>query len=119
MKRNNKIITCTDGTQFKRVSRWLTIRNEYNIAPGHELYEVGYDDGDERCIDYVNFKGYCISTQSMYALGSMWISERPHKFIENKEEHFISAVDMDGDLYDPYYIEMDKYGEKVRLYKKS
>lgn len=119
MKRNNKIITCTDSTQFERVSRWITIRSDYNITPKHSLYDVAYDDGKgEKYVDYIIHKGYRIPTSSMYTLGTMWVCEKPHEFIEHNERHVIIAVDMEGDLYDPYYIETDEWGENVRLYKK-
>lgn len=114
-----KIIKCNDGTEFERMSRWITIKTDYNITEKHGLfcYAEEYDDG-EYCVNYITHKGYRIAVNAMYLLGSFFISEKPHVFIEKGEEHFINAVDMDGNIYDPFYIELDEWGEKVRLYKK-
>lgn len=113
----SKIITCIDETKFIRCSRWITLKTAY-ITKRHSLYELAEKDGDIAIIDYITHKGYKIAVSSMYGLGSMFISEQPHIFIEHKEKHIISAVDMDGNIYDPYYIEIDQYNEKFRLYKK-
>lgn len=114
-----KIITCKDGIEFERVSRWVTIKTDYNITERHSLSCYAEDCGDgEKCVDYIIHKGRKIATGSMYRLGTMFISEPVHEFIENKETHFISCVDMDSNIYDPFYIEVDDWGEKVRLYKR-
>lgn len=114
-----KEIICKDGTRFIRVSRWIRRKTDYNITEKHGLY--CYADNccdDTKCVDYIVHKGYRIACGAMYAIGSIYVYGEPYEFIENKEKHFISAVDMDGDIYYPYYIEYDEWGDKFRLYKK-
>lgn len=113
-----KIIKCKDGAEFERMSRWITIKNDYNITKKHGLFCYAEEYDGENCVNYIMHKGYRIAVSAMYLLGSMWISEKPHQFKENGDIHTISAVDMDGNIYDPFYIELDEWGEKVRLYKK-
>lgn len=33
--------------------------------------------------------------------------------------HYLSGVDMDGDLYHPIYVEFDEYCENVRVYEEA
>ena len=114
-----KEIICRDGTRFIRVSKWISRKTDYNITEKHGLYCYAEDCCDDtKCVDYIVHKGYRIACAAMYAIGSMYVYGEPYEFIENKEKHFISAVDMDGDIYYPYYIECDSWGEKFRLYKK-
>ena len=37
-------------------------------------------------------------------------------YTEDGETHYLTGVDMDGDLYNPIYIEGDGTGERVRVY---
>ena len=114
-----KEIICKDGTRFIRASRWISRKTDYNITEKHGLYCYAEDSGDNtKCVDYIMHKGYRIACGAMYCIGSMWVSGEPYEFIENGETHFISAVDMDGDIYHPYYIECDEWRDKFRLYKK-
>ena len=114
-----KEIICKDGSEFIRVSRWISRKTDYNITEKHGLYCYADDCCDDtKCVDYIVHNGYRIACGAMYAIGSMWVSGEPYEFIENGKTHVICAVDMDGDIYDPYYIECDEWGEKFRLYKK-
>lgn len=114
-----KEIICKDGTRFIRVSRWISRKTDYNITKKHGLYCYAEDCGDNtKCVDYIIHKGYKIACGAMYGIGSMWVPGEPYEFIENNEKHYINAVDMDSNIYDPYYIECEFYGNKFRLYKK-
>ena len=114
-----KEIICKDGTKFMRVSRWISRKTDYNITEKHDLYCYAEDCWNgTRCVDYIVHNGYRIALGSMYRLESMFIGGAPYEFIENKKVHYIGAVDMDGDIYDPYYIESDLWGDTFRLYKK-
>lgn len=116
----SKTITCNDGTQFKRASRWITIRTDYGITPRHSLYDQADDCGDgEKCVSYIRHKGITIPTSQMILLSSMVCGfQKPYTFTKNGETHTIGAVDFWTNLYNPYYIELDQWGEKVRLYEK-
>lgn len=116
----SKIITGNDGSRFKRCSRWITIRTDYDITPRHSLYDQSEDcEGGEKCVSYIRHNGITIPTGQMILLGSMFCpADKPFTFTEKGETHAISAVDFWTNLYNPYYIEFDEWGEKVRLYEK-
>lgn len=88
-----KIIKCKDNTQFKRVSRWITIKETYFIHKG---------------------KKYALD--QFIRLDSPWLGGKQYVFIENNEECYISAIDYTN-FYKPNYLELSKDGEKVRLYE--
>lgn len=108
-----KIITCTDGTTFERVSRGISLRTDYDVTPRHELYEHRDEDTGE--VSYIEHAGVRIPTDSMIALGSMWDPEPPHTFIEHGETRRIIACDWYNSLY---YIEYREENEKYYLYLK-
>ena len=117
----SKIITCDDGTQFKRCSRWITVRTDYGITPRHSLYDQALEcEGGEKWVDYIRHKGTTIPTSQMILLYSRVCGfQKPYTFTEKGETHAIGAyVDFYTNLYKPYYIEFGEWGEKVRLYEK-
>jgi len=114
--------------KFNRISRWITVRNVYRPSKRNALYEYFARDDygnkpgdtdfnpDETNIDFFRFGGKTYAIEQFYALGSMWVGDR-YCYTENGEKHWLSGVDMYGDLYYPLYIELDEYGEKVRVYE--
>lgn len=100
--------------ELKRVSRWISV-DCLNITEKHSLYY--YADKE----DCYNGKYPVMAfrwNNRWYAIGqfigrfSMW------GFDQKCERYpaYIHAYDGDGDLYCPLLMEMDEYGEKVRLY---
>lgn len=110
-----KMIKCTDGTIFERVSRGISLRTDYDITPRHELYDHREETGD---VSYIKYKALRIPTDSMIALGSAWDAETPHVFIENGFRRIISASDWYNYSYNGYYIEYREDTEKFYLYLK-
>ena len=110
-----KMIKCTDGTVFERVSRGISLRTDYDVTPRHELYDHRDENGS---VDYIKHKGLYIPIDNMVALGSAWDPEQPHEFIENGHRRVISACDWYSDIYNAYYIEYRDDTEKFYLYKK-
>lgn len=110
-----KMIKCTDGTIFERVSRGISLRADYDITPRHELYDHREETGG---VSYIKYKALRIPTDSMIALGSAWDNEKPHVFIENGVRRIISACDWYNSLYNSYYIEYREDTEKFYLYLK-
>lgn len=114
-----KIIECKDGTKFERVSRWVDIQTRYGITKKHKLFDYAERDGEEYFIDYVRFKGVDIPLNSIVYLGSMVIpSENAHEFEESGEKHAISMAELFLNIYHSYYVEVDRWGEKMRFYRK-
>lgn len=107
-----KIIKCKDNTQFKRVSRWITIKELFNIRKDNILYSFTTDN----YLQYFIHKGKKYALNQFIVLDTPWIGSKQHIFVENGEECYISAVDYTN-YYKPYYLELSKDGEKVRLYE--
>lgn len=114
---------------FTRLSRWITVKTLCNPSKHNSLYdyakdENGYTPGNENFnpnevyIDYFTFGGVKYALDRFYRLGSMWICDT-YRYTENGKTNYLSGVDMDGNIYDPLYIELDDYGEKVRVYKRA
>ncbi len=126
---SKKFLTIDGRNEVTRLSRWITIKQAYNITSSHSLYsytqdENGYTPGGDNynpvngnSLDYFNFRGRKYAISQFVALGSVWCGGAPYKFIDNDNSvTFIHAVDFSGDLYDPLYIELDNSGERVRVY---
>lgn len=112
-----------------RCSRWIQIRRKYDIRKNNVLYDFstdgyGYKPADERYdpstgtyLDYFRFDGRNYAIEQFICLGSVWCPEPPYEFTDvDGRSAFVSAVDFSGNLFNPYYIELDEYGEKVRVY---
>ena len=126
-----KQFTTIDGENtVTRLSRWITIRQNYNANKRNSLYhyvtdENGYrthqDGYDLTCgtdLDYFRFGERTYAIEQFISLGSIWISGRPYHFIDTDGTiSSVHAVDFDDDLYDPLYIELDEDGERVRVYQ--
>lgn len=125
-----KIITTTDGTQFERVSRWITVNIGERITKRNNLYEFstdenGYNPSSDRFdpkngvyIDYFKHDGKKYSLSQFVALGSVWCGGVPYMYEDdNGELGIIGAVDFYGDLYTPLYAELSECCEQIRLYR--
>ena len=126
-----KQFTTIDGKNtVTRLSRWITIRTNYNANKANSLYDYstdengyrphqdGYNPAGGTYLDYFRFGGRTYAIEQFISLGSMWIGEQPYRFTDTDGTiSSVHAVDFDGDLYDPLYIEVDEYGERVRVYQ--
>lgn len=120
----------TDGKHIvTRLSRWITIRQAYNVNRRNSLFEFatdenGYTPGQDEYnpengtfLDYFIFNGRKYAIKQFIALGSVMCCGAPYEFTDTDgKSTFVSSVDYYGDLYNPLYIEFDKYGERVRVY---
>lgn len=113
-----------------RRSRWIAIKQNYNVTKRNGLYEFstdenGYKPGDVEYnpvngtfLDYFRFNGRKYAIEQFIRLGSIWCSDAPYEFTDTDgKSTFIHAVDFSGDLYNPLYIELDEGGERVRVYE--
>lgn len=125
-------ITVDGKYKIKRLSRWIAIKQNYNVSPRNSLYdfstdEYGYTPNQEKYnpengtyLDYFRFNGKNYAVSQFIGLGSVWCGGSPYEFIDTDgKSTFIHAVDFYGDLFDPLYIEMDEYGERIRIYSVS
>lgn len=125
----HKVFTDKTGATFERISGWLPRQTVYNPTSRHGLYywrtdEYGYREYSEKFnpangtyADGYKYKGMWLAVERFYALGCAFLGGAPYFVSANDgEEVVIGGVDMDGNLFDPLYIEMDEYGENARLY---
>ena len=114
----------------KRVSRWITVRQNYNVNRRNSLFEFSTDENGYKpyqeqynpengtFLDYFVFRGKPYAIEQFIALGSIWRGGVPYEFIDTDgKSTFIHAVDFSGDLYNPLYIELGEYGDQVRVYE--
>ena len=125
-----KEFTTIDGkNKLTRLSRWITIKQNYNVRKDNSLYDFStdgsgyhpyqddYNPDEGTYLDYFHFGGRTYAISQFVALGSAWIGREPYRFVDTDGTiTAVSAVDYDGCLYDPIYIEIDEYGERVRVY---
>ena len=116
---------------YVRVSKWLKVKQAYNISKRNSLYdyctdENGYHPYNDKYnpengtyLDYFTYNGKNYAIEQFIAIGS--ITDRlGHEtgFIENSEIINLSGYDA-LNYYNPIFIEIDTYGEHVRVYKEE
>lgn len=127
-----KFLSTDKKHKITRVSRWITIKQAYNISKRNGLFEFctdenGYKPGETNFnpengtyLDYFRFNGRNYAIEQFVGIGSIACPGTPYEFTDTDgETHTIRAVDFWGDLFNPYYIELDSYGERVRVYEIS
>ena len=124
-----QFVTLDGEHTVTRLSRWITINTNYNVNERNSLYDYstdengyhphqdGYDPTNGTYLDYFRYGGRTYAIEQFILLGSLWIGEKPYQFIDTDgTPRAVVAFDIDGCLYDPLYIELDEYGERVRVY---
>ena len=114
-----------DNRSLYRVSRWIKIQYAYNVTPRHSLYyyvtdENGYRDGQNNFspengtfLDFFKWRG------RKYAIEQFLRLDYPIFFEDTDgKTHYLSGYDSE-DYYNPILIEVDEYGENVRIYVES
>lgn len=129
-----EFITTDGNNKIIRRSRWIRVRTDYarrvnknnsnydyyTDGSGYSTYDDKFDPTEGVYLDYFTYKGKKYPLSRFYSLGCQWLSMSPYEFIDTDGKPlYIGAMDMDGDLYitgDTLYLEMDEYGERVRVY---
>lgn len=117
-----KIIKTNNGETYRRVSRWIAIDCKY-ITSRHSLWDYADKSSEDEkeapvlCFRYNN---------RLYAIGQFVRFDFPfrtdmtgHEFKENGETHTLCAYDAMRGLFNPLILEIDSYGEHVRLYEQA
>ena len=118
-----KVIETKEGTKLRRVSRWIKIRQNYSPTPRNSLWYYvmdgnGYREGQEKFDKntglYLNYFVWC---------GRKWAMEQflrlpnfPVMWEENGKLHWVCGYDAEN-YFNPIQIEIDEYGEYVRVYE--
>lgn len=114
--------------EFRRLSRWITVRNNYSPSKRNGLWDYvrdgrgnspgskEFNPKDGLFLDWFRFNGRNYAIEQFLLLGSM--CEPAYYVFTDKDgkEHGLSGIDCEN-LYDPLYIETDEYCEKVRVYR--
>ena len=112
-----KVFITTDGKKIERVSRWIKIRQAYNVTEKHSLYYYAEKlEENENMLDYFIFNGRKYALNQFYRFGTMWTPSPPPMFYENDKLHYISGYDAEN-YYNPLLIEVEECGEAVRIYR--
>lgn len=114
---------------LRRVSRWISIKHNYNPNRNNALYdyvmdEYGYKPYSDNFnpanglyLDYFIFNGRNYAIEQFTAIGCIWdCIGHAIGYIENGETHYLSAFDSEN-YFNPLFIELDEYGERVRVYE--
>lgn len=121
----------TETETFYRVSRWIRVRQNYNPSKSNNLYDYASDEygykpyqdefnpANGLTLDYFKWNGRNYAIEQFGTLGNPFYMPVCYKYTEKGKEHYLSGVDMDGDIYNPIYIECDEYCECVRVYERG
>ena len=111
-----KIITTTDGKQIKRVSRWIKIKQAYNVTEKHSLYYYAEKiEENENILDYFVFNGRKYAISQFMRFGYP-VTANYIQWYEKDKLYFMAGFDSEN-YYNPILIEVDEYGEYVRVYE--
>ena len=115
--------------KFKRVSRWIKLKTNYNPNKRNELWDYVQDDmGYRTCqsgfnpdsdlfLDYFTFNGRNYALEQFIAIGCIADAiGHSEGYIEDGKKHFLSGYD-EQNYFRPLFIELDEYGERVRCYE--
>ena len=119
-----------DGTKdFKRVSRWITVRQNYNPTKrnslwdyvmdesGYKSYQDGFNPVNGLFLDYFRFGGRTYAVEGFLACGNPFWNPVMYSFTDTDgKTHYLSGVEID-DCCNPLYVEFDEYCTAVRVYE--
>lgn len=112
-----KTFTTTNGQQIKRVSRWIKVRQAYNITTRHNLhYYAEQLDENENVLDYFIYNGKKYAINQFFRFGTMFTPGTIPMFYENDKLYYISGYDSEN-YYNPIMIELSECCESVRVYE--
>ena len=118
-----KVIKTQDNREIKRVSRWIEIKHNYSPNKRNSLFyyatdENGYRDGQNAFnpanglyLDYFKWNGRTWAIEQFMRLNyPIFYNDSDGKL------GVIGAYDSEN-YYNPILIELDEYGEHVRIYE--
>lgn len=119
-----------DGTQkFKRVSRWIKVRENYNPCRhnslwnyvedenGYKPYQNNFNSDNGLYLHYFKWNGKTWAIEQFLCLGNPFYMPVAYSYEDkNGKLNYLSAVDGDN-YYNPIFVEFDEYCEHVRVYR--
>ena len=121
-----------NGTKtFKRVSRWIKVKQNYNPHTNNRLWdyvtdENGYKPYQDKFnrenglfLDFFRWNGRTWAVNQFFVLGNPFYTGVSYSYEdENGKECYLSGIDSEN-IYNPIYIELDEYCENVRVYEEA
>lgn len=119
------------GRQYRRISRWITLKHNYHPTKrnklwdyacdknGYHPYQDKFDPANGLYLPYFRYKGQTYALKQFYILGGIWTGGQPIMYNDSDGKlAVIGTIDMDGPIFGPgLYGEWDEYCEAVRLYE--
>lgn len=121
-----------DGTRkFTRVSRWISVKHNYNPSKRNSLYYYvtdgyGYKSGESKFdpennggayLDYFTWNGRNYAVEQFLALGNPFWNPVTYSYEDaDGKKCYLSGVEMEN-YYNPIYVEFDECCEMVRVYQ--
>lgn len=124
-----------DGKEFegdydyKRLSRWIKIKQNYNPSKrnglwdyvtdsyGYHPYQDKFNPAEGLYLDYFTFNGRNYAIDQFIRIGCAFdCMGRCLGYYENGDKHYLAGYEAD-DYIDSLFIELDEYGENVRVYE--
>ena len=124
----SKIIKTNDGNSLVRLSRWISIRHNYNPSKRNRLWDYvrdgsgrgpfssSFNPDDGLCLDYFVWNGRKWALEQFLLLGGMMGGAPIFFEDENGKTSYISGYDGEN-YYNPIMIELDECCESVRVYE--
>lgn len=124
----HQVFTDNNGNKLERISRWITIKHAYNVSKKNALAyyakdENGYKEGQTNFnpenglyLDYFHFNGKNYAIEQFISNSPMWSNGTQFFTDTDGKLTYIAGYDSEN-YYNPILIELDEYGEHVRIYK--
>lgn len=118
-----------NGTRnFRRVSRWITVKHNYTPNKRNSLWDYVMDENGYKpyqdnftpenglYLDYFRFNGRNYAVEQFLSLGNPFWNPVTYCYEdENGKTCYLSGVDNEN-YFNPIYVEFDEYCENVRVY---
>lgn len=123
-----KEIVTNEGRTLMRLSRWIEVRQAYNITPKHSLYDYCTDENgfypgqsmfnpeNGTFLDFFRFNGRKYAINQFIIFGGCMGGYPPMWEDEDGKIHYLSGYDSE-DYYNPIMIESSEYCDYVRVYQ--
>ena len=117
-----------DRVPFMRLSRWISIRHNYDPHKRNKLWDYvideqgyspdhcGFNPDGNLVLDYFIYNGQTYALNQFMRVDSPFSPVRYFFEDENGKKSYLSGYDTEA-YYNPIYIEFDDEYERVRLYR--
>lgn len=119
----------TGAKMFRRASRWIKVRTNYKPTKRNSLWDYVLDengkhpndkkfDPNSLFLDYFRWNGRNYAIEQFLCYGNPFWNPVTYSYEEDGKRYFLAGCDREN-YYHPISIEMDDYGENVRVYEEA